>query len=242
MKLHMLCSAAVIAATLMGASAASAATLIETGSYGFAPTDFSKGDGDAWIISIADFNPALGKLESIVITFTANDEANASATNNNPKTSKGSMGAVTGVAKLDSDIKLQGPDGKNTFTFGTLSPTNTVSDKIAAGASTNFGGLLTSSLSDTYTLSPNSPSKKLFDTFIGTGDYNFLLDATAESTVKGSGNFSSSIATEAQGIVSVEYNYAAVPEPATWAVMFVGFGGMGVAMRRSRRIRAAATA
>ena len=28
---------------------------------------------------------------------------------------------------------------------------------------------------------------------------------------------------------------AAVPEPATWALMLLGFGGMGVAMRRQRR-------
>jgi hypothetical protein len=28
---------------------------------------------------------------------------------------------------------------------------------------------------------------------------------------------------------------AAVPEPATWALMLLGFGGMGVAMRRTRR-------
>jgi hypothetical protein len=28
---------------------------------------------------------------------------------------------------------------------------------------------------------------------------------------------------------------AAVPEPATWAMMLVGFGGIGIAMRRSRR-------
>ena len=29
----------------------------------------------------------------------------------------------------------------------------------------------------------------------------------------------------------------AVPEPATWAMMLVGFGGMGVAMRRSRKAK-----
>jgi hypothetical protein len=28
---------------------------------------------------------------------------------------------------------------------------------------------------------------------------------------------------------------SAVPEPATWGVMLVGFGGLGVAMRSSRR-------
>jgi hypothetical protein len=31
------------------------------------------------------------------------------------------------------------------------------------------------------------------------------------------------------------YSTGAVPEPATWAMMLVGFGGIGMAMRRSRR-------
>jgi hypothetical protein len=34
----------------------------------------------------------------------------------------------------------------------------------------------------------------------------------------------------------------AVPEPASWALMMLGFGGIGAAMRRSRRTAAAATA
>lgn len=35
---------------------------------------------------------------------------------------------------------------------------------------------------------------------------------------------------------------AAIPEPATWAVMLVGFGGLGMAMRDARRKRSIATA
>ena len=33
---------------------------------------------------------------------------------------------------------------------------------------------------------------------------------------------------------------AAVPEPSTWAMMLVGFGALGCAMRRRRRLLAAA--
>jgi hypothetical protein len=40
---------------------------------------------------------------------------------------------------------------------------------------------------------------------------------------------------------TVQVGAGAVPEPATWAMMLVGFGGLGVAMR-SRRKQAAATA
>jgi hypothetical protein len=34
----------------------------------------------------------------------------------------------------------------------------------------------------------------------------------------------------------------AVPEPSTWAMMLIGFGGLGVAAYRSRRTAAAAAA
>lgn len=42
--------------------------------------------------------------------------------------------------------------------------------------------------------------------------------------------------------VTVDVSTSAVPEPATWAVMLVGFGGLGAAMRVTRRRRIAATA
>jgi len=34
---------------------------------------------------------------------------------------------------------------------------------------------------------------------------------------------------------NIVYNEAAVPEPATWAIMLVGFGGIGAALRSNRR-------
>jgi len=41
------------------------------------------------------------------------------------------------------------------------------------------------------------------------------------------------------GDFSITYNYreatAAVPEPATWAMMLFGFGAIGAAMRRTRK-------
>ncbi len=38
-----------------------------------------------------------------------------------------------------------------------------------------------------------------------------------------------------EGVFLDAINVAAVPEPATWAMMLVGFGGMGLAMRRSNK-------
>jgi hypothetical protein len=44
------------------------------------------------------------------------------------------------------------------------------------------------------------------------------------------------------GVIGATLAPAGVPEPATWAMMLVGFGGMGALMRRKRRVSAAAVA
>jgi hypothetical protein len=44
------------------------------------------------------------------------------------------------------------------------------------------------------------------------------------------------------GESAINYAFVAVPEPATWAMMLVGVGGLGAAMRSQRRKQAAAIA
>jgi hypothetical protein len=44
------------------------------------------------------------------------------------------------------------------------------------------------------------------------------------------------------GELTVDGNLAGVPEPTSWALMLVGFGGLGAALRRSRRTLVAVTA
>ena len=44
---------------------------------------------------------------------------------------------------------------------------------------------------------------------------------------------------EAEGGFDFSGTAAAVPEPATWAMMLIGFGGLGAALRGSRRLAAA---
>lgn len=41
--------------------------------------------------------------------------------------------------------------------------------------------------------------------------------------------------TEACGVTSIQGQVAAVPEPATWGMMLLGFAGMGMLLRRRRR-------
>ena len=44
----------------------------------------------------------------------------------------------------------------------------------------------------------------------------------------------------AQGIALVNFSIAAVPEPATWALMLLGFGVVGTSIRRRRKVLATA--
>lgn len=61
---------------------------------------------------------------------------------------------------------------------------------------------------------------------VGPGSYSFTITSNA-----GGG---------AQGSFGVRLDSAAVPEAGTWALMIVGFAGMGAALRRRRVVLAAA--
>ena len=56
----------------------------------------------------------------------------------------------------------------------------------------------------------------------------------------GKDGYLSSFASTSTGTFGGVVTAAPVPEPATWAMMLVGFGGLGVAMRSRRRASATA--
>ena len=69
-----------------------------------------------------------------------------------------------------------------------------------------------------------------FNTTAGTSVNLFFQDSVGSYRINTTGPFTSSLVT-ARSSAAV----AAVPEPATWAMMLLGFGGIGVAMRRRRK-------
>ncbi|MEO7787853.1 MAG: PEPxxWA-CTERM sorting domain-containing protein [Sphingomicrobium sp.] len=92
----------------------------------------------------------------------------------------------------------------------------------------------------------------LFNALSTTSSVSIIVNGIAQSFALGNGqNFFgiqatggdviSSIAFDTNGIGVADLRQlrlggvAAVPEPATWALMLIGFGGMGIAMRRGRR-------
>jgi hypothetical protein len=73
----------------------------------------------------------------------------------------------------------------------------------------------------------------------GTNDFQFFLYNFIPSTgtANGYSELSYSVSSDEAHIFStnkVSLTAAAVPEPATWAMMLFGFGGIGYSMRRKR--------
>lgn len=67
----------------------------------------------------------------------------------------------------------------------------------------------------------------------GGGLYGLVLNSSVNNPV-GYGNGGA----DNPGSVNISMNVVAVPEPATWAAMLLGFGGIGAAMRSARRRQA----
>ena len=75
----------------------------------------------------------------------------------------------------------------------------------------------------------------------GTGSaFSFvrLIDVFAQGGTSNGGTVGTDI--DAVGAISTRRPMAAVPEPATWAMMITGFFGLGTVLRSSRRRQAVA--
>jgi hypothetical protein len=101
----------------------------------------------------------------------------------------------------------------------------------------------------------------LFNALAGTNSVSITVNGVAQTFALGNGqNFFGIQATGNDVISSIAFDTngagvtdlrqvrlggfsaaAAVPEPSTWALMLIGFGATGVAMRRSRRKQAGAS-
>jgi hypothetical protein len=122
----------------------------------------------------------------------------------------------------------QNPVSTPTFT-GSFTLTNTLADLYSIVISTSTPGVTFSSASlagggNTFTLLPfpDNTSLKLASTFVPSGTYTFSFAGNASPA---SGALTGNVTILA----------APVPEAATWAMMILGFGAMGVMIRRRRR-------
>lgn len=125
-------------------------------------------------------------------------------------------------------------EGSSNLTSLTINPNDLFTDMKIALSLTGQGGF-SSPVTVSYLLNGGT-TNTLFNLVNGTGgNSNFeigisggLFDSVTITSTEGHG-----FAAVKQ--VSFEPVRGAVPEPATWAMMLLGFGGMGVAMRRRRK-------
>lgn len=149
-------------------------------------------------------------------------------------------------------------NGGLTYTGSSFNQTTDNTGFLALGGSSDGLGTFTlSGLSDTYTgdifrllvsfTAPTStPSNTTFETLlqgtvtgVNSGGVFVNFDNAVRTFASSAGPFTFALndvsisSNSATQIVSGQIQ-AAVPEPGTWAMMLIGFGGMGVALRRRR--------
>jgi hypothetical protein len=176
----------------------------------------------------------LSALGNLPATFTLN----ATTASNDP--------AVTGLGQ----IAEQNLSGTFSFIYSGLTPLIVGSHTFTTGAN-----LLSGTFTGAEIVGPNNGSTgsiqdailsggtvtftSAFEKFSATGDKGLSLELTSvlpflgaaeddalnSFTAVSTGSFASDIASGGG---------AGVPEPATWAVMLIGFGGIGAAIRRGR--------
>jgi len=101
----------------------------------------------------------------------------------------------------------------------------------------------TNTLNFTYTPGPGDPEIHYFGIFQGgsapggsfNNTYQLFYDTNPITT--GSINLSTYFVNSGWSHIDFFDTGTRVPEPATWAMMLLGFGGIGMALRRSRRRR-----
>ena len=221
MRLKLL-AAAVAAAAITAPAFAQAATVVENATIPISPVPYT------YAFSLPSFNTALGTLQSV--TFELTDSTTAAVQIFNA--TAGALSFTNATASIP--LTVTGPGG--------MSISDTITASVASGVATS--GLNTFS-GVTGTHSANTSFTSGLSAFESGSVVNlsYLADAS-QGTYTGTGPtglfFGGSA--NAGGTFEIIYNYAAVPEPATWAFLMLGLGGIGAAMRTRRKGGLALTA
>lgn len=211
------------------AGMASAATLVVPAqSFGPLATDFSyPANGGTGPFTLAGFDSSLGTLTGVHIDYSFTDQMAGTVRNDAP-------GAQTFKITESSDLTFSftGPAAGD-YVASVSKSQNYVN--LAAGATATFGPANTGyTLTDAGSFNPVNIAD-----FVNTSFAFTVSSLTGTAILGGGGNIAAAVSTQASGFAQVTYTYdaapAAVPEPAAWAMMLIGFGGVGSLLRRSSR-------
>jgi hypothetical protein len=194
---------------------------VQTATLSPTTTDFS-GIG----LSVAQFNPSLGTLNSITITLTGGNLASTSVKN----TTLNDTGTFTleESTQLNLTTTLAGVTGLSetlTYSYPGLD--------VAPGGTDNLGSI-------NFNGAPvdESVSSAYFSEFTGGGNVNFTIGSLSGYSVLGGGNNAQiNIANQDNATVSIDYNYTSgppptVPEPGTLTLLGTGLLGLAGMLRR----------
>jgi hypothetical protein len=195
------------AAVLATSAPAEATTIIQ---------NFNVNSGNSF--SLQQFDSSLGTLESVDVLFNALTRRNVA----NPAPGPGgNIFTLHGFANLTS-ADAGAPVLPN-WEVNTTDPQSKFNSpyELQAGGPTQTTSITTG-----------------LNSFTGTSSFNYLM--TAGIDILGStAPYGATSRNDGSAAISVRYNFkeaaAAVPEPATWGMMIVGFGAIGASMRRRNK-------
>lgn len=171
-------------------------------------------------LNFNQFDSSLGTLNSVTLMFSSVLDASGTVTNNSnflPHNYLLSTGAIAGLTG-------------NGFNF--MQGLGIGLDLVHVPKHNSVGLSYDATNSDSETLTSNLSG------FIGTGSLPFTFVSTSLFAMIGL-NGSLAIDPQIGGLAQISYDYTpsatvAVPEPASWAMMMLGIGAIGGAMRRRR--------
>ena len=129
-----------------------------------------------------------------------------------------------GTSPISFDFSIGGVEGGGSTAGSIIFLTNLLTGQTASYNPLGFGNDNT-----TTTSGDIQNSARLNFSFLSGLNFNPNINNTYRIDLSAGGNTVTSFAQLGTGAV------AAVPEPATWAMMLIGFGAMGVSLRRRRR-------
>ena len=148
-----------------------------------------------------------------------------------------SGGSITGVGlRFTTDVWADGSFlGTKTFEYNFSHNETTNNANPCANGQANGGGINANGCADRVTMNFNSNSQ-VFQ--IGDKQYTLNLDGFLVDGSPSGGFWTKENAVNSayiRGKIDLYSVASGVPEPATWAMMIIGFGGVGTMVRSSRR-------